>query len=47
MDWFGSSRKKESEEYEKEYLARYNKQQKPNQKKMASKHKKVMEIELD
>ena len=47
MDLFGSSRKKESEEYEKEYLARYNKQQKPNQKKMASKHKKVMEIELD
>ena len=47
MDLFGSSRKKESEEYEKEYLARYNKQQKPNQKKRASKHKKVMEIESD
>ena len=47
MDLFGSSRKKESEEYEKEYLVRYNKQQKPNQKKRASKHKKVMEIELD
>ena len=44
MDLFGSSRKKESEEYEKEYLDRYNKQQKPKQKKWASKHKKKVNL---
>jgi len=33
MDLFGSSRKKKSEEYEKEFLARYNKQQKAKPKK--------------
>ena len=40
MNWFKSSRKKESEDYEKEYLARYK-----NQKKV--KPKKVVEIESD
>ena len=47
MDLFGSSRKKKSEDYEKEYLARYKKQQKVNPKKRASKQKKVIEIESD
>jgi len=41
MKWFGSSEKKESENYEKKYLARYKKQQKPKQKKNISKLKKV------
>ena len=47
MDWFGSSRKKESEDYEKEFLSRYNKQQKSKPKKRASKQKKVIEIESE
>ena len=47
MDWFGSSRKKESEDYEKEFLARYKNQKKVKPKKSASKHKKVTEIESD
>ena len=47
MDWFSSSGKKESEDYEKEYLARYNKHQKAKPKKKASKQKKVIEIEPD
>jgi len=47
MKWFGSSEKKESENYEKKYLARYKKQQKPKQKKNASKNKKDVEIESD
>ena len=47
MDWFGSSRKKESEDYEKEFLSRYNKQQKSKPKKSASKQKKVIEIKPD
>ena len=47
MDWFGSSRKKESEEYEKEFLARYKKQQKAKPKKSASKHKKNVEMKSD
>ena len=47
MNWFSSSGKKESEDYEKEYLARYNKQQKSKPKKMASSHKKVIGIESD
>ena len=37
MDWFGSSRKKESEDYEKEYLARYKNQKKVKPEKKASK----------
>ena len=37
MDWFGSSKKKESDDYEKEFLARYNKQKKAKPKKKASK----------
>jgi len=32
MKWFGSSEKKESENYEQKYLARYKKQQKSKQK---------------
>jgi len=47
MKWFGSSEKKETENYEKKYLARYNKQQKPKQKKNTSKNKKYVEIESD
>ena len=47
MDWFGSSRKKESEDYEKEFLSRYKKQQKSKPKKRASKQKKVIEIESE
>ena len=47
MDWFGSSRKKESEDYEKEFLSRYKKQQKSNPKKRTSKQKKVIEIESE
>jgi len=47
MKWFGSSEKKESENYEKKYLARYKKQQKPKQKKNMSKNKKDIEIESD
>jgi len=47
MKWFGSSEKKESENYEKKYLARYKKQQKPKQKKNISKNKKDVEIESD
>ena len=46
MKWFRSSEKKESEDYEKKYLARY-KQLKPKQKKGTSKNKKDVEIELD
>ena len=37
MDWFGSSRKKKSEDYEKEFLSRYKEQQKSKPKKRASK----------
>ena len=47
MNWFGNSRKKESEDYEKGFLSRYKKQQKVNPKKKTSKHKKVVEIESD
>ena len=46
MKWFRSSEKKESEDYEKKYLARY-KQLKPKQKNGTSKNKKDVEIELD
>ena len=47
MKWFGSSEKNESDDYEKKYLARYKKQQKPKQKKNTSKNKKDVEIESD
>ena len=47
MKWFENSEKKESENYEKEYLARYKKQQKSKQKKNTSKNKKNVEIESD
>jgi len=47
VNWFKSSRKKESEDYEKEFLARYKKQPKAKPKKMASKQKKVIEIESE
>ena len=35
MKWFGSSEKKESENYEKKYLTRYRKEQKAKPKKRA------------
>ena len=38
MKWFGSSEKNESDDYEKKYLARDKKQQKPKQKKNMSNH---------
>ena len=44
MKWFGSSEKKESENYEKKYLARYKKQQK-SKKKNTTKNKRDVEIE--
>ena len=50
MKLFGSSKKKESENYEKKYLARYRKQQKTkpkNTSKNTSKNKKDVEIESD
>ena len=47
MKWFKNSGKKQTEEYEKEYLARYNKQQIPDQKKNISKNKKDEKIESD
>ena len=47
MNWFRSSGKKESEDYEKEYLTRYKNQKKVKPEKRASKHKKVIEIESD
>ena len=37
MNWFKSSRKKESEDYEKEYLARYKNQKNVKPKKRVSK----------
>jgi len=37
VNWFKSSRKKESEDYEKEFLSRYKKQQKAKPEKKASK----------
>ena len=45
MNWFKKSGKKESEDYEKEFLTRYNKQRKSKQKKNTSKNKKNVEIE--
>ena len=47
MNWFRGSGKKESEDYEKEYLAQYKKQQKSKPKKRVSKHNKAIEIESD
>ena len=47
MDWFRGSKKKKSDDYEKEYLAIYKKEQKAKPKKKASKNKKSMEIESD
>ena len=45
MKWFRSSGK--TEDYEKEYLTRYNEQQKPKQKKNTSKDKKSIKKEPD
>jgi len=47
MKWFGSSEKKESENYEKKYLARYKKQRKSKQQKNTPKNKKNVGIESD
>jgi len=47
MKWFGSSEKKESENYEKKYLARYKKQRKSKQQKNTPKNKKNVGIETD
>ena len=47
MDWFKSSRKKESKNYEKEYLTRYNKQRKDKRKDKKPSRKKIIEIESD
>ena len=47
MKLFRRSEKKESENYEKKYLARYKKQQKSKQKNNISKNKKDVEIESD
>jgi len=47
LKWFKNSGKKQTEEYEKEYLTRYNKQQIPDQKKNISKNKKDEKIESD
>jgi len=43
MKWFRSSGK--TEDYEKEYLTRYNEQQEPKQKKNTSKDKKSIKKE--
>ena len=45
MDWFRGSKKKKSEDYEKEYLARHKKEQKTKPKKKTPKYKKSMETE--
>ena len=45
MNWFKSSKKRESEDYEKEYLTRYKKEQKPDSKKKVSKQKKSIETD--
>ncbi len=44
MKWFRSSGK--TEDYEKEFLARYNEQQEPKQKKNTSKDKKSIKKEI-
>ena len=45
MKWFRSSEKAKTEDYEKEFLARYNKQQKPKQKKNTTKDEKSIKKE--
>ena len=45
MDWFRGSKKKKSDDYEKEYLARYKKGQKSRPKKKTPKYKKSVETE--
>ncbi len=47
MKWFGGSEKTETEDYEKEYLARYKKHQKPKQKENTKKDNKVIKIESE
>ena len=46
MDWFKSSRKKKTEDYEKDYLARYKKGENAKPKKKTTKQKKVVEEEF-
>ena len=43
MDWFKSSRGKKTEDYEKDYLARYKKGEKSKPKRKTSKQKKTIE----
>ena len=45
MDWLKSSRGKKTEDYEKEYLSRYKKDQKAKPKKKTPKQKKSIEQE--
>ena len=47
MKWFKNSGKKETNDYEKEYVARYKKQQIPEQEKNITKNKKDGEIASD
>ena len=47
MKWFKNSGKKETDDYEKEYVARYKKQQIPEQEKNITKNKKDGEIASD
>ena len=47
LKWFKNSGKKETDEYEKEYLARYDKQREPKQKKKILKNKKDEEMVSD
>ena len=47
LKWFKNSGKKETDDYEREFLARYNKQQIPKQKKSILKNEKDKEIESD
>ena len=47
MKWFRNSGKKETEDYEKEFLTRYNNKKKPKQKKNELKDKKSIKIESD
>ena len=45
LKWFKNSGKKETDDYEKEYVARYKNQQIPEQEKNITKNKKDGEIE--
>ena len=47
MDWFKSSRRKKTEDYEKDYLARYKNGEKSKPKRKTSKQKKVTEEKSD